>query len=99
MLETKENWLEESPTEPGVYWFCSKFPQVYKEYGMEIRELVLDHEGKLFVREDNSDWDWGPDPRYLHATQPGFWCKLTPPKHPMGLDWEFDYEMFDKGTI
>jgi len=78
------DWTDKLPTEPGIYWFASKFPSVYGEKGMEMRELMRDHEGQLFAKGYLGDLGWGPEPGYLKATQPGFWAKITRPDHPMG---------------
>lgn len=75
-MSTTNNWVE-SIDSPGVYYFV----QAYANPNNIVRVWTVEknHEGDLFVvEEQNSEWDWGPDPSKIAILLPGLWKKVPP---------------------
>jgi hypothetical protein len=75
-------WSREPPTKEAAYWFAYTSPILHNQYGLEIRVIKKDREGKFYNSSVNYVWDWGPDPKYLSMDHDGLWLEIEKPKDP-----------------
>jgi hypothetical protein len=75
-------WSSKSPNKEAVYWFAYTNPDLHNRYGLEIRQIKKDREGKFYNASGPYDWDWGPDPKYLAMSHDGLWLEIEEPNDP-----------------